>query len=227
MCIRDRSISNKNPEIYICKKIGDKCGNGFPIAYYKNVKDELINMVNKSVTIDSKNYIDCDSEISKIIDDIFAVAFQNPLNIDNENILFNLYEFICKNKYESIIATFLDKIYQEYIGINSIKENESFCKFLNKLMISSFTNDRYDDFNRIGIYITRLYIERMKTEGTDLKYIAYKYANDVFIFNNYYIKRKGDYRYCLLYTSCNNKRQCKSCSNTRSNSKSCRCKFNT
>lgn len=189
------SISNKNPEIYICKKIGDKCGNGFPIAYYKNVKDELINMVNKSLTIDSKNYIDCDSEISKIIDDIFAVAFQNPLNIDNENILFNLYEFICKNKYESIIATFLDKIYQEYIGINSIKENESFCKFLNKLMMSSFNNDRYDDFNRIGIYITRLYIERMKTEGTDLKYIAYKYANNVFIFNNYSIKRKGDYRY--------------------------------
>ena len=177
------SISNKNPEIYICKKIGDKCGNGFPIAYYKNVKDELINMINKSVMIDNKNYIDCDSEISKIIGDIFAIAFQNPLNIDDENILFNLYEFICKNKYESIITTFLDKIYQIYIGINNIKENESFCKFLNKLMMSSFNNDRYEDFNRIGKYITWLYINRMEIEGSDLKYIAYKYANNIFIFN--------------------------------------------
>ena len=189
------SISNKNPEIYICKKIGDKCGNGFPIAYYKNVKDELINMINKSVMIDNKNYIDCDSEISKIIGDIFAIAFQNPLNIDDENILFNLYEFICKNKYESIITTFLDKIYQIYIGINNIKENESFCKFLNKLMMSSFNNDRYEDFNRIGKYITWLYINRMEIEGSDLKYIAYKYANNIFIFNNYSIKRNGDYKY--------------------------------
>lgn len=190
-----KNTSDNKPEIYICKKIGDKCGNGFPVAYYKNVKDELINMINKSITIDNQKYINYDSEISKIIDDIFAIAYQNPLNVDDEEVLVNLYEFICKNKYESIIATFLDKVYHIHREISNIKENESFCRFLNKLMIRSFNNNRYEDFNRIGKYITGLYINRMKIEGTDLKYIAYRYANDVFIFNNYSIKRKGDYKY--------------------------------
>ena len=189
------NTSNHKPEIYICKRIGDKCGNGFPIVYYKNVKDELINMINKAVIIDNQNYIDCDSEISKIIDDIFIIAYQTPSNIDDENILVNFYDFICKNNYESIIATFLDKVFHIYKEINDIKENENFCRFLNKLMMISFNNNRYEDFNKVGKYITGLYINRMKIEGIDLKYIAYRYANDVFILNNYSIKRKRDYKY--------------------------------
>ena len=190
------TTSENEPKIYICKKIGDKCIQGFTIAYYKNVKKEFINMINKAITIDTKKKIDADNEISKIIDDVCALANQNPLNINEDNLLINIYEFLCKNKYESIIATYLEKIYYMHREFaRDIKKNENFTKFLNKLMISCFKNDRYEDFSKINKYTTGLYINRMNFEGADLKYIAYRYANDVFIFNSYSIKRKKDYRY--------------------------------
>lgn len=189
------NISNNQQEICICKKIGDKCVKGYPIAYYKNVKAELINMINRAVIIDNQDYINYDKEIAKIIDDVFIIAFQNQSSEDDENILLMVYEFICKKKYESIIATFLDRIDHIYREINDIEENKKFCSFLNKLMFRSFNNNRYEDFNKIGKYITELYINRMKIDGIDLKYIAYRYANDIFLFNNYTIKRKGDYKY--------------------------------
>lgn len=189
------NISNQKPEIYLCKKIGDKCANNYPIAYYKNVKKEYINMINRAITIDNEKYINCDSEISKIIDDIFAITYQNSLNTDDEDILINFYEFICKNKYESIIATFLDKIYNINKGINNINKNEKFCGFLNRLMAISFKYDRYDAFDNIGNYIVSLYIDRIKVKGADLKHIAYRYANDVFIINKYSVIRRGDYKY--------------------------------
>jgi len=190
------TTSENEPKIYICKKIGDKCIQGFSIAYYKNVKKDLINMINKAITIDTKKMINADNEISKIIDDVFALSNQSPLNINEDDLLINLYEFLCKNKYEGIIATYLEKIYYMHREFaRDIKKNENFSKFLNKLMISCFKNDRYEDFSKINKYTTGLYINRMNFEGADLKYIAYRYANDVFIFNNYSIKRKKDYRY--------------------------------
>ncbi|MBR3133641.1 MAG: hypothetical protein IKG42_06270 [Clostridia bacterium] len=188
--------SENAPKIYLCKKIGDKCGKGFVIAYYKNVKEDLISIINKAIIIDTNNKIDSDNEISKIIDDIFNIAIQNPFNVNEENLLLNLYEFLCKNRYENIISTYLEKIYYMHREFaKDTRKNENFSNFLNKLMISCFRNDRYEDFSKINKYITGLYINRMNFEGADLKYIAYRYANDVFVFNNYSIKRKKDYRY--------------------------------
>ncbi|MBR0427764.1 MAG: hypothetical protein IJK18_06170 [Clostridia bacterium] len=194
---KELNITVENePKIYISKKIGDKCGQGFAIAYYKNVEKELINIINKAIVIDNKNKVSSDNEISKIIDDVFALANQKPFNMDEDNLLINLYEFLCKNKYESIIATYLEKIYYLHREFSKdIEKNKILSDFLNKLMISSFRNDRYEDFSKLNKYITGLYINRMNFEGADLKYVAYRYANDVFIFNNYSIKRKKDIRY--------------------------------
>ena len=191
----NKTVENE-PKIYISKKIGDKCGQGFAIAYYKNVEKELINIINKAIVIDNKDKVGSDNEISKIIDDVFALANQNPFKMDKDNLLINLYEFLCKNKYESIIATYLEKIYYLHREFSKdIEKNKIFSDFLNKLMISSFRNERYEDFSKLNKYITGLYINRMNFEGADLKYVAYRYANDVFIFNNYSIKRKKDFRY--------------------------------
>jgi len=199
--IINKDFSTKNnkeiiSKIYICKKIGDKCNKGFAVAYYKNIDKDLVNYINKAITIDTHNRIDFDDEISKIIDDTFFLTFKNPFNKDEEDLLLNLYDFLCKNEYKNILSTYFEKIYYMCRDFSkNEKNNEYFTNFLAKLMERSFTNNQYEDFNKINKYITFLYINRMNFQNADLKYIAYRYANDVFIFTKYSIKIKKDYRY--------------------------------
>lgn len=191
-----KSEDEIEPEIYICKKIGDKCSNSSPIAYYKNVEKGLINLINKAIAVDTEKYAHYDNEISKILEDIFTIFNENSLNIESDNMLIEFYDYISKKKYESIISIFLKKVYDMHrkYAVNK-DENISFSRFLIRLSNVSFKNDRYEDFKKINLYIVGLYITRMNYEGVDLKEIAYRYANDVFLFNSYSVKRKSDYRY--------------------------------
>ena len=186
----------RKPEIYLCKKIGEKCSNLSIIAYYKNIDNGLINLINKAITVDSKKYESYDNEISKILEDVFIIYNENSSNTDLDNMLIEFYDFICKNKYESVISLFMEKVYDMHRRYASYKEkNISFSRVLIRLSNSSLKNNRYEDFKSINLYLVGLYITRMKYEGADLKEIAYRYINDVFLFNNYSIKRQLNYRY--------------------------------
>lgn len=195
-----RSLPINIPEIYICKKIGDKCSKGFSIAYYKNVKRELINLINQAIVIDKEEILKNDNEICKIITDFFSISFENILEIDTENMLKELYEFLCYNNYESIILIFLnnlDNIYSQFLHENKV--NESFIRFLIELRTISIKYNRYEDFKKINLYVTWLYIKMMNFKDSDLKHIAYKYSNNVY--NNYYLGKKSDSKYYDLIMS--------------------------
>ena len=186
----------RKPEIYLCKKIGEKCNNSSIIAYYKNIDNGLINLINKAITVDNKKYESYDNEISKILEDVFVIYNEKQSNSELDNMLIEIYDFNCRNKYESIISLFMEKVYDMHRKYAIDKdENIFFSRILIRLSNSSFENNRYEDFKKINLYLVGLYITRMNYEGVDLKGIAYRYVNDVFLFNSYSVKRKSDYRY--------------------------------
>lgn len=188
--------NDRKPEIYLCRKVGEKCTTSTVIAYCKNVENGLINLINKAIIVDTKKYKNYDDEISKILEDVFIIYNENSSNTELNNILIEFYDFICKNKYESIISLFMKKIYDMRRKYTNYKdENESFSLVLSGLSITSFKNKRYEEYRVINLYLVSLYVARMNYEGVDLKEIAYKYVNWVFLFNYYSLNIKKDYRY--------------------------------
>lgn len=187
---------NKKPEIYICKSIGDKCGEGTIIAYYKNIEKEQINLINQAIVMNNKDYIDYNSEIAQIIDDVFTMEDQDLSKKENEERIADFYDYICVNKYEDEIIMFFDKIVNILRDDSkNINDNIRMAEFLQKILENSLNNDRYEEYKRISFYITNLYIIRMNFQGANTKEIAYNYSNNIFLYNRFLVKRKKQYIY--------------------------------
>ena len=179
----------------MCKNIGDKIDKRYPIAYYKNIDEQLAKLIKQTMIEDThKKY--AMQNIIKIVEGLFKIAKEDEKNYDGTNQLLNFYDFLCKNNYEDIRQIFMNNL---EIAINEIRNNnryeESFSAFLVRLLINSFKNDKYEDFSMINSNIISLFYLHMKVEQVDLKRIAYEYANHVFLNCFYIIKKEKDLMY--------------------------------
>ncbi len=180
--IKEGVVSAELPEIIICKEIGEKSNKNYPIMYYKNTGEKVLNSINKAIIIDEHNHVD--TQISKIIDDIFSIGLQD------ETIISNIYEFLCRDKYENIIDVLLNKIdYSYFEHVYSEVDNKRFGELLIKLDTIAVKYDRCADFKIFNSFLTGIYIQKAKFESADIKLVAYKYANNVFSLNKYLVRK--------------------------------------
>lgn len=196
--IKESKIKDGNlekPEVFFCKKIGEKIDGRTPIAYYKNLDNDLVNNIKKAVITD-KIETDRVENITKIIDDLFKLSKEDIFNFDNNHKLLNLYESLCEDNNEDILKIFMTKTEEEYFeACKNIKYNKGYSRFLVRLLHTSFKYNKHSDFTIFNSYITGLYYRRMREKNVDFKAVAYDYANHIFNISFYSIKRKKDYQY--------------------------------
>ena len=191
-----KESNNEQPTIYLCKKVGDYCDGSSIVAFYKNIDDGLIKSVNRAIKVETKKYESQNSEISKIIEDIFTIAEDNLFDLESYNRIITLYKIICEKNDDFLLTTFIDIIYRMYVKYAEDKElNKEFTRILIHLSTISFENNKYNEFEKINYYITGLYLARIKDSINDLKTVAYEYANNIFSYNYFFVKKKSNYKY--------------------------------
>ena len=78
---------------------------------------------------------------------------------------------------------------------NNFHKNRQFTRFLESLSFLAYSNDDYDDYEYINNINFYLYIHQMDEEEIEIKKIAYNFANNMFKFNLYSVKKNSDIRY--------------------------------
>ena len=190
------SIYNKDI-VYIPNKIGKKVSKKDPIFYclkqYKNVFKNLSNMV---IYTDNRLFID--DEINLINTCLFNMAseYEEPNDFDENSRLLNYFKYLYDNKLYGVKSLALVNIEESFRNVcNNYSRNKQFTSFLDSLSLLAYSNDDYDDYEYINNIELYLYIYQLKEKGTDIKKIAYNFANNMFRFKLYSVKKNSDIRY--------------------------------
>lgn len=186
-----------NNIVYIPNKIGEKVNKKEPIFYclkeYKNIFKNLNDMI---IYTDNRLFINDEIKlINKCLFDL-ALDYSEPDSFDENNRLFNYFNFLYKNKLYGIKQLALDNIEETFRKIyKNYAKNASFCSFLNSLSLLAYTNGDYEDYAYINDIKLYLYIYQLKCKNVDVRKIAYNFANNAFRFNMYSVKKNEDIRY--------------------------------
>ena len=190
------SVDNKNI-VYIPNYIGKKVSKKEPVFYclkqYKNIFNNLSDMV---IYTDNRLFID--DEIKLINTALFNMAseYEEPDAYDENSRLYNYFKYLYDNKLYGIKSLALVNIEEYYRKIyNNYSKNRQFTRFLDLLSFLAYSNDDYDDFEYINNIELYLYIHQLDEKETDVKKIAYNFANNMFRFNLYLVKKNPDIRY--------------------------------
>lgn len=173
--------TNKKTPLFYCKKSDLKIFKELSeyVIYYDNrvyINEEL-NLINKSLVN-------------------FAASYTYPYAFDDNNRLYNYYDFLYKNNLVEIKSLALEQLREYYISIyKNYYKNSQFTKFLNKLSYLSYKNHCYEDYSFINNIELFLYYQQLSIEKVDIKGISYYFANNVFRYNFYSIKENEDIRY--------------------------------
>ena len=190
------SVDNKNI-VYIPNYIGKKVSKKEPVFYclkqYKNIFNNLSDMV---IYTDNRLFID--DEIKLINTSLFNMAseYEEPDAYDENSRLYNYFKYLYDNKLYGIKSLALVNIEEYYRKIyNNYSKNRQFTRFLDSLSFLAYSNDDYDDFEYINNIELYLYIHQLDEKEKDVKKIAYNFANNMFRFNLYLVKKNSDIRY--------------------------------
>lgn len=190
------SVDNKNI-VYIPNYIGKKVSKKEPVFYclkqYKNIFNNLSDMV---IYTDNRLFID--DEIKLINTALFNMAseYEEPDAYDENSRLYNYFKYLYDNKLYGIKSLALVNIEEYYRKIyNNYSKNRQFTRFLDLLSFLAYSNDDYDDFEYINNIELYLYVHQLDEKETDIKKIAYNFANNMFRFNLYSVKKNLDIRY--------------------------------
>ena len=190
------SVDNKNI-VYIPNYIGKKVSKKEPVFYclkqYKNIFNNLSDMV---IYTDNRLFID--DEIKLINTALFNMAseYEEPDAYDENSRLYNYFKYLYDNKLYGIKSLALVNIEEYYRKIyNNYSKNRQFTRFLDLLSFLAYSNDDYDDFEYINNIELYLYIHQLDEKEKDVKKIAYNFANNMFRFNLYLVKKNSDIRY--------------------------------
>ena len=190
------SVDNKNI-VYIPNYIGKKISKKEPVFYclkqYKKIFNNLSDMV---IYTDNRLFID--DEIKLINTALFNMAseYEEPDAYDENSRLYNYFKYLYDNKLYGIKSLALVNIEEYYRKIyNNYSKNRQFTKFLDLLSFLAYSNDDYDDFEYINNIELYLYVHQLDEKETDIKKIAYNFANNMFRFNLYSVKKNLDIRY--------------------------------
>ncbi len=189
-------INNKNI-VFIPNNIGKKVNKKEPIFYclkeYKNIFENLSDMV-----IYEDNRLFIDDEIKLINNCLFdfALEYDEPYSYDENNQLFNYFKYLYENKLYGIKALALNNVEETYRKVyNKFSKNKQFSHFLNTLSFLAYSNEEYNDYEYINSIELYLYIKQLEKKNVDAKQIAYNFANNVFRYNMYSVKKNCDIRY--------------------------------
>lgn len=190
------SIENKNI-VYIPNNIGKKVSKKEPVFYclkqYKNIFNNISDMV---IYTDNRLFID--DEIKLINTSLFNMAseYEEPYAYDENSRLYNYFKYLYDNKLYGIKSLALVNIEEYYRKIyNNYSKNRQFTSFLDSLSFLAYSNDDYDDFAYINNMEFYLYVHQLDEKETDVKKIAYNFANNMLRFNLYSVKKNSDIRY--------------------------------
>lgn len=190
------STDNENI-VYIPNKIGKKVSKKEPIFYclkqYTNVFKNLTNMV---IYTDNRLFIDDEIKLINSCLFIMASEYEEPDVYDENSRLFNYFKYLYENKLYGIKALAIANIEEYYRKVyKDFSKNRQFTRFLDALSFLAYSNDDYDDYEFINDVELYLYINQLDEKGTDIKKIAYNFANNMFRFNLYSVKNNSDIRY--------------------------------
>lgn len=200
--IRDEVLNSEYYEIpkednhfvFFVKGIGEKVNQKTPIAYCNKKYINILKGINKTLILDSGN-IFLDDELNFITDNLFKLFIIKDDEYDGRNILLRYLEFLYKNNYISAKNIYFNQIEDEFRLAIKNNKNEKFSRWLMVLSNLSYSYDNLYDYSLINNFVTTLYYYESKNENTNIKKLAYNYANHFFIINFYSIQRKSDYRY--------------------------------
>ena len=190
-------VINNKDIVCIPNNIGKKVSKKEPIFYclkkYLSIFKSLSDMV---IYTDNRLFID--DEIKLINSCLFNMAseYEEPDAYDENSRLFNYFKYLYDNKLYGIKSSALVNIEEYYRRIyNDFPKNRQFTRFLDSLSFLAYSNDDYDDYEYINNIELYLYIHQLDEKETDIKKIAYNFANNMFRFNLYSIKKNPDIRY--------------------------------
>ena len=198
-----KSLSNENFDIkdnnvvFIRNCIGKKVSKKEPIFYclkqYKDIFDKLNSMV-----IYKDNRIFINDEIKNINNCLFDLAaeYKEPDFFDENNRLYNYFKYLYDNKLFEI-KTFALASVEEYFRkvYNDYPKNRQFTRFLDMLSSLVYSYDDYEEYEKINNIELHLYINQLNEKNVDKKAVAYNFANNMFRFNLYSVKKNVDERY--------------------------------
>lgn len=190
------STENKNI-VHIPNNIGKKVTKKEPVFYclkqYKTIFNNLSDMI---IYTDNRLFID--DEIKLINTSLFNMAseYEEPDAYDENSRLYNYFKYLYDNKLYGIKSLALVNIEEYYRKIyNNYSKNRQFTRFLDSLSFLAYSNDDYDDYEYINNIELYLYVHQLDEKETDIKKIAYNFANNMFRFNLYSVKKNPDIRY--------------------------------
>lgn len=188
----------KNEPIFIfARQIGDKVEKNSIIGYcLKGYKKYFKDFSNFIVYDENSMYIG--DEIKLINENLleFANNFSEPDDFDDNNKLFSYFNYLYQNDLNGVRKFSIYQLEEtaRLIYKDKYKSNK-YAVFLNRISSLAYSNDNYDEYQKINRLIFFLYYQQLKIGGIDIKKVAYNFANNYFKYDYFSIKKNNDIRF--------------------------------
>ncbi len=190
-------LPTNEPVFVFAKQIGDKvekntivgyCLKGYKI-YFKDfsnciIYDEHSMYIADEIKLINKNLFD------------FANNFSEPDDFDDNNKLFNYFNFLYQNDLNGVRKYSICQLEETARIIYKDRyKNYRYAIFLNRISSLAYKDDNYDEYQQISRVIFFLYYQQLKINGNDAKKVAYNFANHYFKYDYFSIKKNSDIRF--------------------------------
>lgn len=179
------------------KQIGDKIEKNSIIGYGLNgYKQYFKNFPNCIIYDENSMYIG--DEIKLINENFFEFAsnFSEPGDFDENNKLFNYFNYLYQNKLDGVRRISIYQLEEMARKIHKDKyKNNKYVIFLNNVLSLSYSDGNYEEYRQISLLIYYLYYQQLKMDVIDEKKVAYNFSNNYFKFNYFSIKKNNDIRF--------------------------------
>lgn len=185
------------PVFVFAKQIGDKVEKNSIVGYclkgYKNYFKDFSNCI-----IYDENSMYVGDEIKLINENLFEIAnnFSEPDDFDDNNKLFNYFNYLYKNDLNGVKKFFIYQLEEKARNVYKDKyKNFRYAIFLNSISSLAYGNENFDEYQQISRLIFFLYYEQLEIDGNDTKKVAYNFANHYFKYDYFSIKKNSDIRF--------------------------------
>lgn len=188
---------NNEPIFVFARQIGDKVEKNSIVGYclidYKKYFKDFSNCI-----VYDENSMYIGDEIKLINENLLELAnsFSEPDDFDDNNRLFNYFNYLYQNDLNGIRKFFVYQLEETARLVYKDKyKNNKYAIFLNRILSIAYINDNYDEYQQISRLIFFLYYQQLKIEGNDMKKVAYNFANNYFKYDYFSIKKNSDIRF--------------------------------
>lgn len=188
---------NDNPVVFFMKDIGDKVNKSMPVFYYLRQYEQIFKNLSDYI-IYSDNRLYLTDEVNQIHISLFelALGFSEYESFDEDNRIYNYFDYLYKNNLSGIKSLALN--YIDVIGRkvkNDYLLNSKLCLFLNRLSYLAYQNNMIEDYEYILEKESVLYKNQLFIPGIDSRDVAFNYALHSFKYNFYFSKKIEDIKY--------------------------------